>query len=133
VSKLKFGAKKTAAQASELQNKLEVIACGIADEMITGNTMLKGQLSIQDKCNVLKTLSGYLAVSNKVEPPEELGGAFNGYRKSVETNRGERAGDTAGTDGRGTGASADNVVEFRGAGTDAEDHDGDAGDASEED
>jgi hypothetical protein len=113
VSKLKFGAKKTVAQESQLQNKLEVIACGIADEMISGNTMLKGQLSIQDKCNVLKTLSGYLAISNKVEPPEELGGAFNGYRKSVETNRGERAGDTAGTDGRGTGASADNVVPLR--------------------
>ena len=131
MSKLKFGAKKTAAQASELQNKLEVIACGIADEMITGKTVLRGELSIQDKCNVLKTLSGYLAVSNKVEPPEELGGAFNGYRKSVETNRGERAGDTAGTDGRGTGASADNVVPLRHA-DDADDAGGDDGAETED-
>lgn len=124
MSKMKFGAKKTVAQGSELQSKLELIACGIAEEMISGTTQLKGQLSIQDKCNVLKTLSGYLAVSNKVEPPEELGGAFNGYRNAVTANRGERTGDSPGT-GR-VGADDDgeelstNVVPFDRADSDSD-------------
>lgn len=105
----KFGTKANAqSKMSDLGPKLDVIACGIADELISGETTLRGELPIQDKCNILKTLSAYYSMVNKVEVPEELGGAFDKYRKGV-----------AAADSAGGGSSRDSADAGRAAGANA--------------
>ena len=129
----KFGNNNaTQAKLSELGPKLEVIACGIADELITGTESLKGQLNITDKCSVLKTLTAYYGMVNKVEVPEELGGAFDKYRKGISAQNTGGGGSSDGNSGDAAGAFDPNVIPIsraaggnRAARRDAEDDRGD--------
>lgn len=91
-----------------LSLKMDEIAIGIAEELISGKAVLKGDLGISDKCNVLKTLSGYYSMVNKVEVPEELGGAFGNYRKTISATS-DRGGRDSGDAG---GAASSSVVPF---------------------
>lgn len=90
----KFSQPASVKEKNALQGKLDIIAQAIADEMIDGESPLKIQMHINDKTKVLDSLTKYYAVSVKVDPVEnDIGGAFNGYRKST-------------TDGSGTGSPA---------------------------
>lgn len=62
-----------------LGSKLDMIAAIIADETILNKT----ELSLTEKCAVLKTLDAHYAVVHKVEPPEQDGGAFAKYRTTI--------------------------------------------------
>lgn len=64
-----------------LGSKLDKIAALIADETITKST----ELSLVEKCAVLKTLDAHYATVHKIEPNEEVGGAFARYRKDITT------------------------------------------------
>ena len=116
-------------KTSELPDLLEQIAIGIAQELVTGRTVLKGEIDINTKCTVLKTLIAYRATDEKLEAPEEEGGAFNGYRKGLSAASGSGAGNSARTDGRGfapptlTLLSGGGSVDQSGDGADDEDFD----------
>jgi len=116
-------------KTSELPDLLEQIAVGIAQELVTGKTVLKGELDINTKCTVLKTLIAYRATDEKLEAPEEEGGAFNGYRKGLSAAGGSGTGNPAGTVGRGfappslTLLSGGGSVDQSGDGADDEDSD----------
>ena len=91
----KFTQPVSTKKSSGLQLKLETIAVAIADEMIDGTSNLRIQMHINDKTKVLDSLTKYYAVSTKTDPVENnIGDAFNGYRKST-------------TDGVGTGSATD--------------------------
>jgi hypothetical protein len=61
--------------------KLDQIASLIADETIANQK----DITLVEKCAVLKTLDAHYAVVHKIEPSEEVGGAFAKYRKTVAT------------------------------------------------
>lgn len=62
--------------------KLDQIASIIADETIQN----KSEITLVEKCAVLKTLDAHYATVHKIEPAEEeIGGAFAKYRKTVAT------------------------------------------------
>ena len=80
-----------------LQGKLDIIAQAIADEMIDGESKLRIQMHINDKTKVLDSLTKYYAVSTKVDPVEnDIGGAFNGYRKTTTDGGTGSPGDAGG-------------------------------------
>jgi hypothetical protein len=79
----KFSTPASAKKSSDLSVKMDTIAQAIADEMITGMSTLRMQGHISEKTKVLESLTKYLAISNKVEPPAENGGAFDAYRQSA--------------------------------------------------
>ena len=61
--------------------KLDQIASLIADETILNQK----DITLVEKCAVLKTLDAHYATVHKIEPSEEVGGAFAKYRKTVAT------------------------------------------------
>lgn len=122
--KRKFVKPKTDVVRSELSLDIEKIASGIAKELLTGTSILIGQLTIQDKCKVLQTLMGYYVAANNVNPDEEHGGGFNEYRGEVEA---------AGGGGRGNSRGEGTVIQLtRPAGAGEEAAAADAGDEEED-
>ena len=71
---------------SLLAAKLDLIACGLADEVLGRASSLSEGLNFDDKLGALKTLTTYYAMVAKVEPPEELGNGFATYRNAVTTS-----------------------------------------------
>lgn len=100
-------ARKNTAAVAE---KLEIIALGIADELISGAQVLRGNLDIQDKVKILDSLRNYYATVNKLDAPEQAGGAFDNFRKQIAN--GGRGGNSASGN-----ASGQSDGSYRGAGT----------------
>lgn len=71
-----------------IAGKLEIIALGIADELISGTQVLRGNLDIQDKVKILDSLRNYYATVNKLDAPEHAGGAFDNFRKQIANGGG---------------------------------------------
>ena len=82
--------------------KLDQIAAMIADETIQN----KGETTLAEKCAVLKTLDAHYATVHKIEPSEEIGGAFAKYRKTVATTGSGGTGSSGNAFGRGNSAAA---------------------------
>lgn len=74
--------------STQIASKLEIIACGIADELISGQQVLRGNLDIQDKVKILDSLRNYYATVNKLDAPEAAGGAFDNFRKQIANGGG---------------------------------------------
>jgi hypothetical protein len=69
--------------------KLDKIAALIADETINDK-----ELTLAEKCAVLKTLDAHYATVHKIEPAEGIGDAFNKYRNKLSTASSLRAGNS---------------------------------------
>lgn len=82
-----------------IAGKLEIIALGIADELISGTQVLRGNLDIQDKVKILDSLRNYYATVNKLDAPEHAGGAFDNFRKQIANGGG--GGSSSSGDARG--------------------------------
>lgn len=88
-----------------IAGKLEIIALGIADELITGEQVLRGNLDIQDKVKILDSLRNYYATVNKLDAPEHAGGAFDNFRKQIANGGG--GGNSASGNARGQSDGSD--------------------------
>lgn len=115
-----------------IANKLEIIACGIADELISGTQVLRGNLDIQDKVKILDSLRNYYATVNKLDAPEHAGGAFDNFRKQIANGggggdlpSGDAGGESDGSRRRaGTAARGVTVIPLHGSSRDEDDEDG---------
>lgn len=110
-----------------IASKLEIIACGIADELISGEQVLRGNLDIQDKVKILDSLRNYYATVNKLDAPEHAGGAFDNFRKQIasggrggDSSSGDAGGESAGSNHRnGATSGRITVIPLRGDARDA--------------
>jgi hypothetical protein len=107
MAKIKFTTNKRDSQSKQLREKMELIALGIAEQILTGKSTLPGAEELSEAQSALKTLTQYYGAVNKVEVPDLEGDAFDAYRAEVAAPvGGGNPGDSDG-DSNSAGASKD--------------------------